>query len=462
MLYAITDIETTGGSTARTKITEIAIYIHDGNQVIDSYCSLVNPECEIPPFIVRLTGITNEMVATAPKFFEIAKEILLFLDQKIFVAHNVGFDYNVLRQEYKSLGYEFRKDHLCTVRAARYTLPGHASYSLGKLTKDLNIPLVGRHRASGDALATAHLFTLLYNKSTNQLANFIQKELNPKELHPNLDLVEVGNLPSAPGVYYFYNDQNEVIYIGKSKNIRTRVKQHLKNSSSSKAIRLKQEIASVSFELTGNELIALLKESEEIKQNLPLFNRRLRKERSSYGLYSFTDGKGYINLTVDKIISKTSPPLTLFENKRDANAYLDKLCEKHQLCPKLVGRSTTKGSCFNYQIKQCNGACVGKETAENHNTRLQKVLIKVDYFSSSFFIIEKGRTKNEIGIVLVESGRYKGYGYIPNDAEDRTIETWLEFVDPKHENKDAKQIIQTYINKTLNPNIRFLGADYGY
>ena len=454
MLYAITDIETTGGSISTTKITEIAIYIHDGTKIINSYSSLVNPEREIPPFISRLTGITNEMVSDAPKFYEIAKEILLFIEDAIFVAHNVGFDYNVLRQEYKSLGYEFRKDHLCTVRSARYTIPGHTSYSLGKLTKSLDIPLFGRHRASGDALATAHLFTLLYKKSENQLANFIQKEINPKKLHPNLDISKIELLPSGTGVYFFHNEDNEIIYIGKSKNIKTRVKQHLKNNTSVRSINLQNEITNVSYYLTGNELIALLKESEEIKKHLPKFNRQLRKERSSYGLYSYTDGKGYLNLIVDKISNKSSTPITLFENKRDANSFLDKLCEKHQLCSKLVGRSKGDGSCFGYQIKQCKGACIGDESQQNYNHRLEKILEKLNYFLASFYIIENGRNKNEIGIIAIENGRYIGYGFVFNPSKNTSVDKWRRLIVDKIENKDAKQIIQSYLNKKTTPKIR--------
>ena len=277
MHYAIVDIETTGGSPKNSKITEIAIYKHDGTQVIAEFSSLVNPEMRIPEFVSRLTGITDRMVEDAPKFFEIAKHIIEFTSDCIFVAHNVGFDYGILRNEFKMLGYDYRRPHLCTVRASRYVIPGMASYSLGKLTRELGIQLENRHRAGGDALATAHLFTLLIEKDAGGLQSFIQLEVNPKILHPNLDLEKLDELPAKTGIYRFYNEFKQLIYIGKSKDIKKRVEQHLRNSTTKKAIQMRTEIAHIEYELTGSELVALLLESELIKQQKPIYNRTLRK-----------------------------------------------------------------------------------------------------------------------------------------------------------------------------------------
>lgn len=174
--FAIIDIETTGGSPKDSKVTEIAIYKHDGKKIIDEYSALVNPEIPIPPFIVNLTGISDKMVKNAPIFFEIAKKIIEFTEGCIFVAHNVGFDYSVIRSEFNSLGFDYRRAHLCTVRSSRFIIPDQKSYSLGKLTKSLGIALTGRHRAGGDALATAKLFSLLYKKDKKSLESFIQEE----------------------------------------------------------------------------------------------------------------------------------------------------------------------------------------------------------------------------------------------------------------------------------------------
>ena len=230
MHYAIVDIETTGGSPKSSKITEIAIYKHNGKEIIDEYVTLINPEMKIPEFIVRLTGISDKMVETAPKFYEVARKIIEFTEECIFVAHNVGFDYGIIRHEFKTLGYDYRKPHLCTVRASRYVIPGMESYSLGKLSRNLGIEIKGRHRAGGDALATAHLFTQLIEKDPQNLSTFIQEEINPKILHPNLDLESLENIPSKTGVYKFYDEDNRLIYIGKSKQIKSRVDQHLRNN----------------------------------------------------------------------------------------------------------------------------------------------------------------------------------------------------------------------------------------
>ena len=202
-MFVIVDVETTGGSPQNSKITELAMYKFDGTKIIEEFTTLLNPEMEIPEFIVRLTGITDQMVADSPKFFEIAKQILEFTNNCVFVAHNVSFDYGMFRSEFKRLGYDFRLPHLCTVRSSRNILPGHASYSLGKITRDLGISIVGRHRAGGDALATCKLFEIIYKKDEQKLRSFIQDELNPKSLHPNLDLDTIEAIPNKTGVYLF-------------------------------------------------------------------------------------------------------------------------------------------------------------------------------------------------------------------------------------------------------------------
>ena len=299
MNYVIVDIETTGGSPKASKITEIAIYKHDGTNIIGEFSSLVNPEMKIPEFIVRLTGISDSMVASAPKFYELAKEIIEFTEGCIFVAHNVGFDYGILRHEFRTLGYDYRRPHLCTVRTSRYVIPGLESYSLGKLSRNLGIEIVGRHRAGGDALATAHLFTLLFEKDPDNLQKFIQQEVNPKILHPNLDLENLDEIPNKPGVYKFFNDLNQLIYIGKSKNIKKRINQHF-TGIDVKSKKIQNEVFTVTYEETGSELIALLKESEEIKIHKPIYNRAQRKNIFNLALYVETDKKGYLNLKIQK------------------------------------------------------------------------------------------------------------------------------------------------------------------
>lgn len=339
MHYVIVDIETTGGSPKNSKITEIAMYKFDGEQIIDEYITLLDPQMPIPPFIVQLTGITDSMVEGAPKFFEIAKDIVEFTENCIFVAHNVGFDYGIIREEFKSLGYDYRRPHLCTVRASRYVLPGYDSYSLGKLSRSLGIEIKGRHRAGGDALATTKLFEIIFQRTEGDLKNFITQELNPRQLHPNLSLEDLEQIPNKPGVYRFYNEVNQLIYIGKSIHLRKRVDQHLKNVKTKKGIQLQKEIARVEFELTGSELIALLREAMLIKQHQPIYNRMLRRSSFPYGLFSYTDNFGYEHLYVERIAKNSELPISSFTTKKEGTVFLERAVEDYDLCQKLDRKS---------------------------------------------------------------------------------------------------------------------------
>lgn len=445
MLYAVTDLETTGGSIRNSKITEFSIFLTDGKKIIDEFTSLVDPEQPIPYFISQLTGINDEMVEGAPKFYELAKQIIEFIGDAVFVAHNVGFDYNVLRSEYKSLGYEFRMKYMCTVKSSRQIIPGYASYSLGKLTNELGIPLVGRHRARGDALATVELFHLLYNKDQEKLKSLVQSDLIPKHLHPGLDFDAIEDIPKSTGVYKFYDEESRLIYIGKSKNIRSRVQQHLKNRKSKKAISMSKEIVRVEYDITGSEAIALIHESNLIKKYKPHFNRQLRKDKYPYGLFKFEDGKGYINLHLDLIKKRTDQPITTFSSKLEGVGFLEHAVEENQLCKKLSGLYPSTHSCFQYQTKNCFGACVGKETPEDYNQRVNHLINKLNFELDNFFIVDQGRDRNELALLMVERGTFIGYGYLSKKINDQSIETWKEVIDSYEEDRDIRMIINRIV-----------------
>ncbi|MBU2019393.1 MAG: GIY-YIG nuclease family protein [Bacteroidetes bacterium] len=447
MNYAVVDIETTGGSPRSSKITEIAIYIHDGEKIIDEFSSLVNPEMKIPEFIVNLTGITDHMVADAPKFHEIAKKIVQFTEDCVFVAHNVGFDYGITRQEFKNLGYDYRRPHLCTVRASRYILPGLESYSLGKLTRNLGIPITNRHRAGGDAFATAHLFTLLNNKSHLSIEKFIQHDINPSILHPNLDLEDLEALPSKTGVYQFYGELNELLYIGKSINIKKRVNQHLRNTKTKKGSELLNKICRIEYKLTGSELIALLEESRTIKEFKPKFNNALKKNKFPFGLFSYTDDVGYIRFYIELTSKKTDIPLTSFTTKREGVAFLTEWTEKYTLCQKLNDLYQSKNACFHYGIKQCNGACINKEETITYNQRTQDMVAFLNLNEETFYIIENGPQKSEKALVLVENGILVGYGFAPYHFHKQPVLRWKRYIDPIKEDRDSKTILGTYLRK---------------
>lgn len=448
MNFVIVDVETTGGSPKSSKITELAMYKYDGNKIIDEYSSLINPEQAIPEFIVRLTGITNDHVKNAPKFYEVAKKVIEFFEGSIFVAHNVSFDYGMFRSEFKTLGYDFRKPHLCTVIASRQIIPGHESYSLGKLSKKIGIKIENRHRAGGDALATTQLFEILYKKNKSQLSSLIKEELNPKNVHPNLDISTIDTLPNKTGVYTFYNEFNQIIYIGKSVQVKNRVEQHLRNNKSAKGLRMIEEISRIKYEHTGSDLIAMLLESELIKEHQPKFNRRLKKSRFPFGLYDQVNGNGYIELNIESVGQNDSNPLLHFSTKKEGLEYVRDLTEKHTLCQKLCGLYNSKTSCFQYEVKACNGACIAKENPEDYNGRIEAYLQTLQYNGRSFMILEKGRERNEKSIILIKDGIYQGYGYAPYQFYTNNIEQLDEILLFKKEDRDVKSIINSYLRKS--------------
>jgi len=445
-MYAIIDIETTGGNPKTDKITEIALLIHDGCRIIREFSTLINPECKIPYYISALTGITNEMVADAPRFFEIAKELVELTQDMVFVAHNVAFDYGFVRSEFRRLGYDYKRDQLCTVRLSRKLIPGHRSYSLGKLCDELRIVINGRHRAMGDAIATAQLFNHLLEiealtsiKYIGDLARLIPDH------HPLLDLYKVKSLPEEPGVYYFYNQDAELIYIGKSRNIKNRVLSHFSNSSTSKAMKMRAQVADVGCESTGSELIALLKESFEIKKHKPLFNRRQRRTLFRYELCSHVDKQGYLRFVLEKTTNLENKALVCFTTKAEAHSFMNKIVEKYALCQKLCGLYPSEGNCFHYEIGACNGACIGKEPPESYNLRAMKVISGYDFGIHNLLIIDAGRNTDEKSAVKIENGKYMGFGYFAAAFAENDQEIIHECIHAYPDNREVQQIIKHYL-----------------
>jgi len=446
-MYAILDVETTGGNAIHDKITEIAIYLHDGKKVVKEYTTLVNPECSIPPFIERLTGISNEMVETAPKFYEIAKNILEITEGATIVAHNAPFDYGFISHEYKSLGYTFTRDYLCTVRLSRKLIPGFRSYSLGNLCDMLGIPLFNRHRAAGDALATVKLFELLLSKDPekNVFSTFTKNDYLHLRFPPEFNRNILDKLPESPGVYYFHNQDNSVIYIGKSINIRKRVLMHFANKQTRKAIEMRNAIRDISFEVTGNELVALLLESEEIKVNQPIFNRSQKSSYYNYGIFQTETEEGYIKLSAGKVKSKDKP-LLITRTNDEATSTLERLVEKFNLCQKLTGLYNVSHACFQYSINRCKGACVGKENAEEYNHRVLNALKSLEYQNPNFMIIGAGRTSSEKTVVQIEEGRYRGFGFFEPEFTGQSVEVLRDVIVPRQDNRDVHKIIRYHLS----------------
>jgi len=385
------------------------------------------------------------MLRNAPKFHEVAKRILEITKDTIFVAHNTSFDYRILKTEYNRLGYNFKRNTLCTLELSKKLILNVNSYSLGKLTKQLGIPLTQRHRASGDALATVKLFKLLLDKDLDK--NIIIENIKntgksnlPSKLNEILD-----ELPNSTGIYYMHNKNSEIIYIGKSKNIKKRVNQHF-TGKDRKSQKLQINTVTISCDETGSELIALLKESNQIKLHKPIFNRKLRKSKYPYGLYKIIDKNNYINLSISKI-SSGKDPLTTFKNMNHALSFLNKLINKNDLCQKLCGIYKSNKNCFRYDINECYGACINIEKPDQYNERITKAVKYLSFENKNFAIIDKGRNIEENSFVLVENGLFIGLGYFNLNFQINYIKVLKKIIISMAHNKDSQQIIQSFLRK---------------
>lgn len=445
-MYAIIDIETTGGSPRHEKITEIAIYLHDGEKITEEYVTLVNPERNIPYFITNLTGITNEMVENAPLFYEIAKTIVKKTEGRTFVAHNAKFDYSFIRQEFKSLGFNYKRNLLDTVTLSRKLLPGHRSYSLGNICKDLNISINGRHRAAGDALATVRLFEMLMDIDREQSKGKkgLIKNTKASKLNPKLNLKKIEEVPEEPGIYYFYNEEGDLIYIGKSRNLMQRINTHLSNNTTNRAMEMRDQIADIDWEITGSELIALLKESWEIKANKPLYNRAQRRTSFQWGIFSNVDNKGYINYRYGQL-DESESPISVFTSRDKARSKLESVVQTFSLCQKLCGLYESQGACFHHQVGICRGACCGKESADEYNERASKVVEEFVFSSRNFFIIDRGRDEDERCAVKILNGKYSGFGYFNINDMGFGLAAVHECIKPSGDNRDIQVILKQYL-----------------
>lgn len=447
-MYAIIDIETTGGSAKLEKITEIAIYLHDGEKTTGKYVTLVNPERNIPYFITNLTGITNEMVECAPKFYEIAKTIIELTEGRTIVAHNARFDYSFIREEFRSLGYNYKRKILDTVALSRKLFPGHRSYSLGNICRELNITINDRHRASGDALATIKLFELCLEKDREVFGrrSDLIKNTRIAKLNPSLDLSVLDRIPDEAGVYYFYDSAGNLIYIGKSRNLLSRISTHLSNNTTSRAMEMRDSIASIEWEVTGSELIALIRESFEIKQNKPIYNRAQRRTGFRWGIFHSYDNAGYLCFSFRQVKDEESH-LAIFTSRDKAHGTLVKLAETYNLCQKLTGLYETDGACFHHQVGICRGACCGKESPSEYNERAEKALDEFIFTKQNFFIVDKGRTDEEKCAVKILNGKYAGYGYFNINDVGFGLTAIHDCIQASRDNRDIQVILKSYLKR---------------
>ncbi|NII82469.1 MULTISPECIES: exonuclease domain-containing protein [unclassified Pedobacter] len=412
MLYAVVDIETTGGHASANGITEVAINIHDGNKIVESYTTLINPKQPIPVYITALTGIDDNMLLDAPTFDDVALQIYQLLNDKVFVAHNVNFDYSFLKHHLAAAGYDLQCKKLCTVRLSRKLIPGKSSYSLGKLCTALQIPIQNRHRAAGDADATSILFNLLLEYDQGGIiAEMLKKTSKEQVLPPHLDKASILRLPNRPGVYYFKDSKGKIIYVGKAKDLKKRITSHFTGNTPNRQRQdFLRTIHHVDHVICGTELMALILEANEIKRLWPENNRAMKRYEHKYDLYVFEDQNGYLRLAIDKH-KKNNNALQSFNSLLEGYNFLNQLVDKYQLCAKLCYLQKTATKCYAHENGQCFGACSGIETVAVYNKKLNAALSDVRNQQPSFALVDEGRKEEEFSCLVVENGKFYGMGY---------------------------------------------------
>ena len=447
-MYAIVDIETTGGYAANNDITEVAIVLHNGNSVVDRYETLIKPARPIPYYIQVLTGITPEMVEDAPSFEDVAEDIFDRLKDCIFIAHNVNFDYSFVKHHLQLCGFELNSPKLCTVRLCRKVFPGLQSYSLGKLCRHFNIVIENRHRAGGDADATVTLFEhMLQHNGHEHVEQFLKKSSREQYLPQHLPKEQIDNLPYTPGVYYFHNQKGKIIYVGKARNIKYRVRSHFSHNGAGRQRQdFMRNIYSITYETCGTELIAFILESIEIKRLWPEYNASQKRFTAAYGLYAFEDQSGYLRIAINKKM-KNQEALYTFQLLHEGHRLLRRLIDDFDLCPKLCYLQRDEGPCEPLGLKTCRGACEKKEDVQDYNERVMLAKHFLENHLPTFAVVDDGKDNAEQSCVLIEKGRFYGMGYLPVDTPVSDIEQLKEYITRYPENDYIRGLVYNYADK---------------
>lgn len=447
-MYAVIDIETTGGNYRWGRITEIAIFIHNGKEITAEYSTLINPEMPIPAFISQLTGISDEMVQDAPTFDEVAPEIARITEGQIFVAHNSQFDYHFVRHEFRRLEQEYERPTLCTVRLSRKIIPQLPSYSLGKLCDQLGIDMQNRHRAGGDAAATVKLLELLFSlDKENQLQESIVWKQPESAFNKYLQNTKIEDIPQSPGILYLMGQEEELLYIDSTRNMRKQLLSHLNNKKGGATFNIRQKIKDVHFEETGTYLIAQLRAQEEVLKQGPTLNPIPKATSIAKKWHIIPDLQldGYLHLLLKR--QEPTGICSTYNSKKEAMAALEKLCKTHKLCPAFCSlKSPAAVPCSSSQETNCLGACQQQEATEPYNQRVQELLLSLEK-NNNQLILEKGRTPGEKALIKIENSNYVSWGYLSLEESGYTLPHLLDCSTILCKAPEALSIARKYILK---------------
>ncbi len=425
------DIETTGGMAQRDRIIEIGVVRVESGKVVKTWEQLINPGQWLPDFIVGLTNITPQMLEHQPRFADIADELLELLDGSLFVAHNARFDYTFLKAEFRRLNISVSWPHMCSVRLSRSLFPDHRSHSLDSLIERHNLVCSARHRALSDAEVIWQFFSLAAQHHGWEKVKSAAQELTRNvALPPQLNKQTISDLPQCPGVYIFYGEQGEPLYIGKSKQIRSRVQAHFYSDlRSDTELLIKDLVYSIEARTTAGELSALLLESELIKTLQPLFNRSLRRHEPAIEMLLTFNANNYYHIKSESkhVFDPEKGDMRLvFKTKKIAQCTLTKVADEHQLCYKLLGLETGSEACMRFHLGECRGACANKELAARYNLRvieaLRNVAIKPWPYS---------------GPVV-----FKEYNVVTGQEAAHCIDQWIYLGDAQHEDETIHSLPQ--------------------
>ena len=449
-MYAIVDIETTGGYASANGITEIAVYVHDGERVVKHFETLINPQQKIPPYITALTGIDNFMVADAPLFEDIAADLYELLNDVVFIAHNVNFDYSFIKHHLKAAGFELTAKKLCTVRLSRKTFPGLPSYSLGNLCQLLGLRIDNRHRAGGDAKATVKLFEhCLANGGYLHMGQMLKKSSAEQWLPLHLTKPDILKLPAGPGVYYFHDVKDKIVYVGKAINIKKRVSSHFThNDGDRKRQNFVRTICKITYKECSTELEAIVLESAEIKRLWPKYNYSQKQPAQKFALYQFEDNRGYLRLAIDKK-KKNIPSLYCFNLLHEGLVMLKKMIEEFALDEKL---------CFIDKTPINEKDISFLDPPMVYNGKIKKAIEALEEQLPTFAVMDKGLKAGDKLCLLIERGSFWGMGYLPSSTAITTADELKMYLNPYADNDTIRNSIYSFVEKNPGKRISLLST----